>query len=259
MKRTVLGLAAAALFAAPAAAPAANNAPPAGMIEHTVSVLSFEGDYAVEGVVPRRERFERWVSADRARQVVTDAATGALRGESAEAPRWFSAFDATRNEVWTVEGDGAGSPRGLFVRTLAQSGAYVAQQVAMGWYVKTGDTSYLGRAAIKLTSTGAGAASEGDTKTTILADAETYAPYEVVTVGREGGRTFTQRDRLEAVELLPLAGNERLLAMGSHTGAERVSASQQSTRIRGERERARRADARKKGPKKSSKVKTRRG
>ncbi len=90
MKRTVLGLVAVAALAAPATAAAST-------IEHSVSTVSFESSYE-----NRSERFERWVSADRARQVITNTATGALRYEAAEEPLKFTAFDATRNEVATL-------------------------------------------------------------------------------------------------------------------------------------------------------------
>lgn len=225
MKRTVLGLVAAAALAAPAAAPAST-------IEHTVTTISFEGNYSIEGVVPRSERFERWVGDDRAHQLITASGTGALRGESAEEPGLFTSFDALRNELWTLTGANANSPRGTFVRTLARQGADVKTQVAKGWLVKTGDTTYLGRPAITLASS-AGAPSEGGAKTTVIADAETYAPYERVTTGRDAGRTFTQRETVESVESLPLAGNEHLLAMGgASAGAKRVTFSQYGQSLR---------------------------
>ena len=75
MKLKLAGLAAAALLATPAAAPASS-------IEHTVRTVTFEASYTVDGVVPRSERFERWVAFDRAHQVITDHQhrPGALRG-----------------------------------------------------------------------------------------------------------------------------------------------------------------------------------
>ena len=227
MRLTLAGLTAAALLAAPAVASGSS-------IEHTVSVVSFEGSYSIEGVVPRKERFERWVAADRAHQVIRNADTGALRGENAEEPQKFTAFDALRNEIWTLTGADANSPRGTFIRTLERQGQDIKAQVAKGWLTKTGDTTYLGRPAVTLAST-AGAPREGDTTTTVVADAVTYAPYERVTTGREAGQTFTQRETIESVETLPLAGNEHLLAMGSESaGAKRVTFSQQAKAVRDE-------------------------
>ena len=220
MKLKLAGLAAAALLATPAAAPASS-------IEHTVRTVTFEASYTVDGVVPRSERFERWVAFDRAHQVITTTSTGLVRYEAAQEPQKFTAFDAVRNEVWTLQGAEANTPRGTFVRTLADEGADVKTQVAKGWLTKTGDTTFLGRPAIKLESA-PGAPSEGNTKLTIVADATTYAPYERVATGRERGETFTQREVVESIETLPLADNEHVLYMGPGSArAKRVTASQQ--------------------------------
>ena len=75
-----------------------------------------------------------------------------MRYEAAQEPQKFTAFDAVRNEVWTLQGAEANTPRGTFVRTLADEGADVKTQVAKGWLTKTGDTTFLGRPAIKLES-----------------------------------------------------------------------------------------------------------
>lgn len=225
MRLTLAGLTAAALLAAPAIASGST-------IEHTVTTVSFEGSYQIDGLVPRTERFERWVASDRAHQVITNAQTGVLRAENAEEPQKFTSFDNLRNEIWTLTGADANSPRGTFIRTLARQGEDVRTQVTKGWLVKTGDTTFLGRPAIRLESA-AGAPSEGDAKTTIVADAETYAPYERVTTGREGGQTFKQREVLESVETLPLAEYDYTLYMGSESArAKRVSFSQQGRAIR---------------------------
>src|SRR6478609_9727296 len=225
MRLTLAGLAAAALLAAPGAASGST-------IEHTVSVVSFEGSYAIDGLVARSERYERWVASDRAHQVITSRDTGVLRAEIAEEPQKFTSFDNLRNEIWTRSGADANSPRGTFVRTLARQGEDIRTQVSQGWLVKTGDTTFLGRPAVKLQSA-ASAPREGDTKLTVVADAETYAPYERVVTGRENGRSFKQREVLESVETLPLAEFDYTLYMGSESArAKRVTFSQQAKAFR---------------------------
>ena len=247
MRLTLAGLAAAALLAAPAAASGST-------IEHTVSTVTFEGSYAINGLVPRAERFERWVASDRAHQVIFNAETGVLRGEHAEEPGKFTAFDDLRNEIWTLTGADANSPRGTFIKTLARQGEDIRTQVTKGWLTKTGDTTFMGRPAITLESS-PGAPSEGNTKTTVVADAETYAPYERVTTGREGGQTFKQREVLESVETLPLAEYDYTLYMGSEPArAKRVSFSQQGKAIRDELAKQGKPKAAKKA-KKAKKVK----
>jgi hypothetical protein len=247
MRLTLAGLAAAALLAAPAAASGS-------AIEHTVSLVTFEGSHQIEGVVPRAERFERWVAADRAHQVIRNAETGAIRGENAEEPGKFTAFDALRNEVWTLTGADANAPRGTFVRTLARQGEDIKAQISKGWLVKTGDATFLGRPAIKLESA-ADAPSEGNAKTTVVADATTFAPYERVTTGRENGHTFKQREVLESVETLPLADYDYTLYMGPDAAnARRVTFSQQAKAMR----EANRKAAKPKAAKKKKSAKKRR-
>lgn len=246
MRLTLAGLTAAALLAAPAVASGST-------IEHTVTTVSFEGSYTIDGVVPRVERFERWIASDRAHQVIANAETGVLRYESAEEPQKFTAFDNLRNEVWTLTGADANSPRGTHIRSLPAQGQDVLTQVSKGWLKKTGDTTFLGRPAIKLESA-PGAPSDTNAKTTVIADAETYAPYERVTTGRAGGHTFKQREVVESVETLPLAEYDYTLYMGSESArAKRVTFAQQAKAMR---------DAAKKGSKpkaaKKSKKKPRR-
>jgi hypothetical protein len=246
MNLKLVGLAAAALLATPAAAPASS-------IEHTVRTVTFEASYTVDGVVPRSERFERWVAFDRAHQVITTTSTGLVRYEAAQEPQKLTAFDAVRNEVWTLQGTEANTPRGTFVRSLADEGADVKVQVAKGWLTKTGDTTFLGRPAVKLESS-PGAPSEGNAKVTIVADATTYAPYERVVTGRERGETYTQREAVESVETLPLADNEHVLYMGSGSArAKRVTSSQQGkAMLQGSKRKAAKSKAAKQRRKQSS-------
>ncbi|MDA0168891.1 hypothetical protein OJ998_07330 [Solirubrobacter taibaiensis] len=227
MRLKLVGLAAAALLATPAAAPASS-------IEHTVRTVTFEASYTVEGVVPRSERVERWVAYDRAHQVIKTSSTGLLRYEAAQEPQKFTAFDAVRNEVWTLQGAEADTPRGTFVRSLADEGADIKTSVAQGWLVKTGDTTFLGRPAIKLESA-SNAPGEGNSKMTVVADATTYAPYERVVTGRERGETFKQREVVESIETLALADNEHFLYMGPGSArAKRVTSAEAGKAALGE-------------------------
>jgi len=221
MKRTILGLAAAAALAAPATAAATT-------IEHSVSTVSFESSYE-----NRSERFERWVAADRARQVITNTATGALRYEAAQDPLQFTAFDATRNEIATLTGDDAMSSRGTFVRSLPSQGDDIRTMIGKGWIAKTGDTTFLGRAALTLATT-SGAPGEARVGTTYVVDAATLAPYQRITTGTQNGQSYKQTETVESFDTLPLAGNEALLAMSNAgANAERVTFGQQAERILG--------------------------
>ncbi|MBE2320432.1 hypothetical protein DVA67_031000 [Solirubrobacter sp. CPCC 204708] len=253
MRLKLAGLAAATLLAVPAAAQAST-------IEHSVTTISFEGNYSIEGVVPRMERFERWISADRARQVVT-AADGTLRAEAAQEPLKFTAFDAVRDEIGTLTGESANSPRGTFVRTLSSEGGDIRAMMSKGWLVQTGETTFLGRPALTL-ATSAGAPAEGRTRTTMIVDAQNLAPYQRVTTGTQDGLSYTQTMTVESVETLPLAGNEHLLAMSdAGANAERVTFSEQARRILEGREQASKPKAAKKKKavaKKKAKKKTRR-
>ncbi len=216
MKRTILGLATAAALAAPATAAAST-------IEHSVSTISFQSSYE-----NRSERFERWVAADSARQVIT--AGGRLRYEAAEAGGVFTAFDATRNEIATMDGPSAHG-RGTFVRSLPSQGDDIRTMIGKGWIAKTGDTTFLGRAAVTLATT-PGAPAEGRVSTTYVVDAATLAPYQRVTTGTQSGQSYTQTETVESVETLPLAGNEHLLALSNAgANAERVTFEEQARRI----------------------------
>ncbi|MDA0179618.1 hypothetical protein OJ997_04865 [Solirubrobacter phytolaccae] len=219
MKRTILGLAAAAALAAPATAAAAT-------IEHSVSTISFESGYE-----NRSERFERWVAADRAHQVITDTATGALRYEAAQDPLKFTAFDATRNELATITGDGAMSSRGTFVRSLPSQGDDIRTMIGKGWLAKTGETTFLGRAALTLATT-SGAPGEARVATTYVVDAANLAPYRRITTGTSSGQSYKQTETVESFDTLPLAGNEHLLTLSdAGANAEQVTFEEQARRI----------------------------
>ncbi len=212
-----------------------NVPPPDGQVEHVVRKHSFSGSYEIRGVVPRTERIESWVTADRSRQVHTDWASGKLRAESVDAGGVFKAFNAETNEIVVSD-----SPPGGAVDTLAEEGELIRRQVEMGWFAKTGDTTYLGRPAIELASTGAG---KGDTdaKLTVIADAETYAPYVRTASGTSGGQSFEQRDEVVSFEVVDAAGQESNLRMSAHPGAKEVTPAAVAKRALAAKRRALRA------------------
>ena len=190
MRLKLVGLAAAALLATPAAAPASS-------IEHTVRTVTFEASYTVEGVVPRSERVERWVAFDRAHQVIKTSSTGLLRVRGGAGAA--EVHGVRRRAQRGLDAPGRrGRHAARHVRALARRrGRRHQDPVAKGWLVKTGDTTFLGRPAIKLESA-PNAPGEGNSKLTVVADATTYAPYERVVTGRERGETFKQREVVES-------------------------------------------------------------
>lgn len=240
--RTTLALAAALAVAATAPAGAAPREqrpdlpPPAGKIEHVVLTESFDGNFSVDGVVPRTLRTELWITADAAHSVVTDVKTGTLRSETAQWPGGMATFDAPKNEIWESE-----PAPGIVFSTQAEEGAYLKRSVAKGWMRVTGQTTHQGRPAITLESTGTSPTDIEDARQTVIADATTYAPLERTMSGRDRGRTFTQVSKVEKAELLELAGNEHLLKLGDHPGAGRVTAEEQQARADAAAAKARKA------------------
>ena len=68
---------------------------PAGKVEHRVSIVAVSGTKAVAS----RERQELWLSANRSRMVVTNAATGKLRVEIVDRPGETRIYDAQKRRV----------------------------------------------------------------------------------------------------------------------------------------------------------------
>jgi hypothetical protein len=192
---------------APASIPVAD-----GRIEHVVARVVVSGTRAV----PSDVTIERWHSADTAHGVRVDRRTGALETEHVHGPGGTFIFDAKAN---TLRVDLRA--QGPAPESLAQEGEDLRRQVAAGAYAVAGETEVAGRPAFVLQSVpGVYRSDEPASSTRIVADKETYIPYERTT-GLPDGR-FTQTVRIVKAEQLPLAGNARLLRMGRHDGARKV-------------------------------------
>ncbi|HEV2815229.1 MAG TPA: hypothetical protein VGW10_18380 [Solirubrobacteraceae bacterium] len=160
--------AALALAAAAAPAPAAAAAPPLpvppGVAEHTVTAFTIDRG----GVVERNERVETWVSANRAKVVYTDPATGATLGACAGTRRILRCFDRDPAlEVALV------APGELFVPSWAEAGRTIRRWLARGWLTQTALVDHRGIAGRRLTASARATGSPGETE--IVAERETLS------------------------------------------------------------------------------------
>ena len=205
-------------LAAPAAgapAPAAPSIPVAdGTIEHVVAHVTVSGTRAV----PSDVRIERWHTRDTAHGVRVDRRTGRVETEHVVGPRGSWIFDAGTNRLRIDRRE-----RGPAPESLAQEGETVRRQVAAGAYAVAAETVVGTRPAVVLQSVpGVYRSDEPGSSTRIVADKETYIPYERTSALPDG--RFTQTVRIVKAEQLPLAGNARLLRVGRHPGARKVVA-----------------------------------
>ncbi len=192
---------------APASIPVAD-----GRIEHVVARVTVSGTRAV----PSDVRVERWHTKDTAHGIRIDRSTGEVETEHVFGPRGSWIFDAETNRLRVSLRE-----RGAAPESLAQEGETLRRQVAAGAYAQVAETTVGTRPAVVLQSVpGVYRSDEPSSQTRIVADGETYIPYERTT-SLPGGQ-FTQTTRIIKAEQLPLAGNARLLELRPHAGARKV-------------------------------------
>ena len=192
---------------APASIPVAD-----GRIEHVVAHVTVSGTRVAASDV----RIERWHTKDTAHAVRIDRRTGEVETEHVFGPGGSWIFDAER-DVLRVNLRATGPAP----ESLAQEGETLRRQVAAGAYAVAAETTVGTRPAVVLQSVpGIHRSDEPTSSTRIVADKETYIPYERTSALPHG--QFTQTVRIVKAEQLPLAGNARLLRMGRHDGARTV-------------------------------------
>ena len=192
---------------APAAIPVAD-----GRIEHVVAHVTVSGTRAAASDA----RIERWHTKDTAHAIRIDRRTGEVETEHVFGPGGSRTFDAER-DVLRVDLRATGPAP----ESLAQEGENLRRQVAAGAYAVAAETTVGTRPAVVLQSVpGVHRSDEPTSSTRIVADKETYIPYERTSALPHG--QFTQTVRIVKAEQLPLAGNARLLRMGRHDGARKV-------------------------------------
>ncbi len=202
---------------APASIPVAD-----GRIEHVVARVVVSGTRAV----PSDVTIERWHSRDTAHGRRVDRRTGEVETEHVFGPAGTRIFDAERNTLRIDRRPAGGTPE-----SLAEEGENLRRQVAAGIYAVAAETTVGTRPALVLQSVpGVYRSDEPASSTRIVADKETYIPYERTTSLPNG--QFTQTVRIVKAEQLPLAGNERLLRMARHDGARKIVAGGRSRAAR---------------------------
>lgn len=217
-KNLLAGVAALAALALPAAASAAQPSlpppipVPAGQVQHTVTDVTFQGNYTIPGVVPWHQVTEAWVSATKA-LAVTRNASGKLIAECATAGDRTSCWSSSDDAIRTFP---AGRPDPSWASWQYQ-GALIQQQIDMGWYRVVGDTTAVGRPAKILQDTHAGPR-DADSTVSIVADAATLAPLSRTTTGSNGKQTFTQTETVTTFENVDPASAR--FSMSPHPGAK---------------------------------------
>ena len=192
---------------APASIPVAD-----GRIEHVVARVTVSGTRAA----PSDVRIERWHTKDTAHGIRIDRRTGQVETEHVVGPGGSWIFDAESNRLRVDLRE-----RGPAPESLPQEGENLRRQVAAGAYAVAAETTVGTRPAVVLQSVpGVYRSDEPSSSTRIVADKETYIPYERTT-SLPGGQ-FTQTTRIIKAEQLPLAGNARLLELRRHRGARKI-------------------------------------
>ena len=188
---------------------------PAGQIEHTVTTVEVKGSKAV----PSHQRIERWMGRDRARQIITDARTGAVLSESTATPTAYRVFDAARNRVTVFRHDRRA--KGLPYNAASFEAAVQQAYVERGIVRVVGEQLVDGRRALVTQNVPERWRSDApENVTTAVVDAETFRLYERSTVAPDG--SFSQTEDYEVLELLPAADARADLAMARHAGAKVV-------------------------------------
>ena len=163
---------------------------PAGMVEHTVTELNVRGG--------GRTRSDVWLTADRGRKLVTDAASGRVIAETTAADGVLRVYEREFDRV-TVE-----RARGLPFTSAAYEAAAQRAALESGRVRTIGERTVRGRRALVTRSDGG---------TVTVVDAETSEVLE--------RRTALQTE-VRTTELLPAGSPRARLAMRPHPGADVV-------------------------------------
>jgi len=236
---TKAALGAALLAAAiPSAAQAADGAivhtpVPAGQLQHTVTELSWPSDRNTFQHDTLRE--ERWMTAGAGRDVTTDARTGQVQSDCqytlAEA-RCYEAvnYDAAGNNIaphgtiWIYDSN----PR--LLESWADDGNAIKDLIGdPRGYSQTGTTTFLGHAAVTLTTPTVKDADGGTGSETVIAEADNDYPLFRETVtdnpgtanNRPGGAPITVHDDevTQTTTLETISPNGIQLTIGRYAGA----------------------------------------
>lgn len=166
---------------------------PAGKVEHRVSAVEVSGTKAKAS----SERQELWLSANRARMVVTDAKTGKLRTEITDAGGVSRIFDAATGKLTVLRTKATTPPYTSAAFEAALYRAYVQQ----GMFRVAGEQTIDGRRRLTLASVpGKTRSSDPGSSTTAVVDADDYRVREIVSQLPEGA--MTQKVTVQRLELL---------------------------------------------------------
>jgi hypothetical protein len=233
MLRTTLALGLAALAVTTAPAAAQTGAPahvpvPAGELQHTITTLTFPRS----GNTFHHDnlRNERWITATAGRELVTDTTTGKVREDCSYTLRIARCWAAPINRT---------EPRAGTLHIIPGNAAVLQSWIDVGAGVKslvgrrrgyrvTGQTTFLGQAAVTLAQDPQGSPDGGIARASIIAAADTFYPLFrddvdtgqpfVSPSGRKGKERVEQVTTTRVMQTISPAGVK--LTIGRHPHAK---------------------------------------